>query len=119
MNIAPERVFPIFIGTWILLGIVSAAFFFFNLNAVLKRKVFPPFVIFVGVLFLAFGILMGFARNPFFFVVMVPFVALITYVNICNTRFCDSCGKTLVSQNPFIQPKICSKCGAKLDTNST
>jgi hypothetical protein len=111
----PEEIFPIFFGVWIVLGISSAAFFFLNRNAALKRKVFPPFVIFIGVLFLTFGGLMGFAREPFFFLLMVPFVALITFVNIRNTRFCDTCGKTLISQNPFLRPKFCSSCGADLD----
>ena len=118
MNLPPERIFPIFFGVWIVLGIASAAFFFLNHNAALKRKVFPPFVIFIGVLFLAFVILMGFARDRFFFVVMVPFVALITFLNIRSTRFCDACGKTLVSQNPFSRRKFCSKCGADLDAQS-
>ncbi|MGD9636839.1 MAG: hypothetical protein AB7G28_16450 [Pirellulales bacterium] len=115
MNPRIETIFPIFFGVWLVLGISSAAFFYFNRNATLKRKVFPPFVIFVGVLFLTFAGLMGPAREPFFLVVIIPFVALITFVNIRNTRFCDACGKTLVSQNPFTRPKFCSSCGADLD----
>jgi hypothetical protein len=110
-----ERIFPIFFGVWVVLGIFSSAFFFLNKNAVLKRKVHPPFVIGVGVLFLTFGWLMGIPDQPFFFCVMVPAVVVITFLNIRNTRFCNSCGRTVFTQNPFAPPKFCSKCGAGLD----
>jgi hypothetical protein len=115
MGAQADRVFPIFFGVWVVLGIVSAAFFFFNNDAALKRKIHPPFVIGVGILFLSFVVLMGFPPDAFFFLVVVPAVILISYLNLRNTKFCSSCGKTLISQNPFMQPKFCSKCGANLD----
>jgi hypothetical protein len=115
MGAQAERVFPIFLGVWIVLGVFSVAFFFFNQNAALKRKVHQPFVIGIGVLFVGFVVLMGFPLDTFFFFVMVPAVALITFLNLRNTKFCDSCGKTLISQNPFARPKFCSKCGANLE----
>ena len=104
MDAQAERYFPIFISVWVVLGIFSALFFFSSTNAALKRKVHPPFVIGVGALFLSFVVLMGFARDAFFFFVMAPAVALITFLNLRNTKFCDSCGKTLIGQNPFIRP---------------
>lgn len=118
MGAQAERVFPIFFGVWIVLGVFSAAFFFLNNNAALKRKVHPPFVIGIGVLFIIFGVLMGFGRDAFFFIVIVPAVAVITILNLRNTKFCGSCGKTLISQNPFTPPKFCSKCGTSLDNET-
>jgi hypothetical protein len=121
MNLEPEQIFPIFFGVWVVLGISASAFFFFNRNAALKRKIHPPFTIFVGILFLGFCALMGFAREPFFFIVMLPMVALITFLNIRNIRFCDAFGRTIFTQNPFSRPRFCAKCGADLDakTDST
>lgn len=113
MNDQIQRVFPIFFGVWIVLGLISAGFFFFNNNAALKRKVFPPFVIGVGVLFLAFVALMGFPAGMFF--IIVPAIVLITFLNLRSTRFCNACGKTLINQNFLSAPKFCSKCGAALD----
>lgn len=111
----PVPIFAIFIAVWVVLGVASAAFFFLNHDAALKRKVHPPFVIFVGVLFLVFVALMGFAHDAFFYVVMVPGVAVISYLNIRNTRFCTTCGKTLYTQNPFTRPHFCTQCGTNLD----
>ncbi len=114
MNAQADIVFPIFFGVWILLGIFSAAFFFFNNDAALKRKVYPPFVVGVGILFLVFGALTGFAKHPFIYV-LVPMVGLITFLNLRSTKFCDSCGKTLFNQSPFAPAKFCSRCGANLE----
>src|SRR5262245_7282586 len=115
MGAQPERVFPMFFGVWVALGLVFTAFFYLNKDAALKRKVHPPFAIAVGVLFLGFVMLTGKPRDAFFLFVMVPAIALITLLNIRNTKFCSACGKMLVSQNPFAPPKFCTKCGASLD----
>src|SRR4029079_6083387 len=115
MGAQVERVFPIFIGVWIVLGITSTAFFFLNNNAALKRKVHPPFVIGVGILFLGFVAMMGMARDAFFYCIFVPGIVLITLMNFRNTKFCHTCGKTMINQNPFVRPRFCSKCGASLE----
>ena len=115
MGAQAERVFPIFIGVWVVLGVFSAAFFLFNNRAALKRKVHPPLVIGIGALFLGFVVLMDFPLDAFFYFVLVPAVVLITYLNLRNTKFCSACGKTLISQNPFTRPRFCSRCGADLE----
>ncbi|KQV45118.1 hypothetical protein [Massilia sp. Root335] len=79
----------------------------------MKRKVWPPFLGIVGVLFLGFTWTMGVPLETFFFA--VPAVALITLLNLRTVRFCNSCGATLRSQNAFSKPAYCSKCGAKLE----
>src|SRR5262245_54978165 len=118
MGAQAERIFPIFFGVWILLGVFSAAFYLLCNNAALKRKVHPPFVIGVSVLFLCFVVLMDFPHDAFFFCLFVPMIVVLTFLNIRNTKFCSACGKTLFSQNPFVPPKFCSKCGANLENDN-
>jgi hypothetical protein len=106
-----DQVFPIFFGVWVVLGLFSGAFFFFGKNAGLKRKVWPPFAIATSILFVGFAWAMGFPSEVF--TVMIPVVALITFLNLRSVKFCDACGKTTVSQNPFSSSEFCSKCGTK------
>jgi hypothetical protein len=108
-----DQVFPVFIVVWAGLGIASSAFFYLSKNASLKRKIWPPASIAASVLFLAFVWTRGIPASEFIFV--VPFVALITFINLRVMKFCDACGRTVMNQNPFSLPKYCSKCGAALD----
>ena len=112
MGAQAEQVFPIFIGIWIVLGLVSGAILFLNNNAQMKRSLWPPFVIGTGILFLVFMWLMGFSGKAF--LIMLPLTGLITYLNLRTVRFCSACGKTLINQNFLSPPKFCSKCGAEL-----
>jgi len=72
--------FPVFFSVWILLGLFSAGFFFLNKNAAFKRKVWPPFVVLTGVLFVAFALALRIPGQAL--VVMVPAVVLITFFNL-------------------------------------
>jgi rRNA maturation endonuclease Nob1 len=56
---------------------------------------------------------MGIPASDFTFI--IPFVALITFINLRVMKFCNACGRTVMNQNPFSPPKFCSKCGAALD----
>ena len=95
MNVKPEILFPIFFVIWAILGVSSFCFFMFNNNATLKRKVLLPFGIGMGVLLLGcISLLM-----PEALVFMVHAVAVITYLNLRSTKFCENCGKTLLNQN--------------------
>jgi hypothetical protein len=62
--------------------------------------------------FLGFLFLMDVPREMF--VVAVPIIAVTTLLNMRVIRFCDACGRTLHSQNPFSVPRFCSKCGAPI-----
>ena len=106
------HIFPIFFGTWIVLGLGSFSFFYFNKNAELKRKVLPVMVISTGILFLGFMWLMGFRGNAMY--MAVPAVILFSILNLQGTKFCDSCGRTLFNQGPFSKIEFCPKCGGKL-----
>jgi hypothetical protein len=111
-----DRIFPIFFGVWILLGIAGFWLFYVSRNVAFKRKYFPWYVGLAGVLFVSFGAVMGL---PFLAVaIMVPFVALITYMNLRATQFCGACGRTVIQQMPFSRSEFCSKCGAPLGGRS-
>ncbi len=111
-----DQVFPYFVAVWIVLGALGFYFFYLNKDAAFKRKYFPWFTGLVAVLFLVFLLLMRFP--PQTFVLAVPALALITFLNIRGTRFCSSCGRTIFSQGfPGARPEYCSSCGAKLDSD--
>jgi len=106
-----KEIFTIFFITWIVLGIASWIFFTFYKNIPRKRKLLPPFLIFVGILFLFFMYLM---RAPVqFYWIAVPGIIIITAGNMYSIRFCDSCGKVF-NKFPFSKIKYCAKCGAEI-----
>ena len=107
-----DNISSVFAGVWIALSIISFFLFFVNNNAVLKRKMWLPFMTFAGALFVVFVWLMGIPTAAFF--VLVPAIILMIYLQHNMTKFCDSCGKTLINYNPFSPQRFCSKCGEKL-----
>ena len=109
---SPDQIFPIFFGVWVVLGLISVAFFFLGRNASLKRKVWPPLTIATAILFVGFVWAMGFPSHVF--LILIPAVAIITFLNLRSVKFCDACGRTIMNQIPFSPPRFCSKCGAKL-----
>ena len=107
----------IFLVTWIIFAIVSYLVFYQNKNAAFKRKIWPWTIAFVGLVFLGFVTAIGGFKfdKPGFYVIVLADI-FISYINIKTVRFCDSCGRTIQSSNPFLGPsKFCPKCGAKLD----
>lgn len=103
-----------FIFIWILLGIGSFLFFHFHRNTALKRRVFPVFVIATAVVFGGFIYFAMGRQQPQVLLVAVPALVLISFLNIRQIRFCDSCGKTLYRQPVFSRPQFCPHCGGKL-----
>lgn len=108
----PDQIFPIFFGVWVVLGLFSTGFFFLSKNATLKRKAWPPFVVTTSILFAGFVWAMGFPAQ--ILLIFLPVLALITFLNLRAVQFCNSCGATIMSQNPLVKPAFCSKCGAGL-----
>lgn len=104
--------YPIFLGVWVLLTLLSAGFLFFNKNAALKRRIWPAFVISIGVLFLVFTAARG--TPPQSLLVIAPVIALITFLNLRLIKFCDACGATITRQSRSAKSASCPKCGAKL-----
>lgn len=107
--------FPIFFGIWFVLGVVSWAFFSLNKNAALKRKVFRPFAIGSGLLFLGFIWSRGESSKPFFWLIVAALVVIV-YLNLKAVKFCDACGKTVTSQNPLSPAEFCPQCGSHLES---
>jgi hypothetical protein len=120
-TLASGMVTVIFVGTWIVLGIGGFIAFYLSKDVSFKRRWFPRYVIGGGVLFVVFATTLTVLESRSasalgMLVVMVPMVVLITYLNLKFTKFCDTCGATLVDHNWFSPMKFCSKCGALLDT---
>ncbi len=63
-----------------------------------------------GALFLFIVNLMGFFKHQFW-IVIVPIVALITFMNIRGAKFCDNCGKSNFTQSLKDKKIECQKCG--------
>jgi hypothetical protein len=107
-----DQVFPFFFAVWILLGVSGFILFYVKRDAAFKHKYFPWYVCLAGALFLGFVAASG---APFTILAfMAPFIALITFLNLRGTQFCDACGRTIIQQMPFSRPEFCSKCGASL-----
>jgi len=77
---SPDEIFPIFFVTWVILGVISFVIFFLGNNAQLKRKLWPPFVVGTGVLFIGFTYAMGFGGKALY--ITVPAVILIIFLNL-------------------------------------
>lgn len=98
--------------TWVVLGVAGTLLLFLSRDASLKRRLFRPYVFLVGVLFLVF--LLGSWIPSLAYLIIVPAVALIIGLNIYLTQFCDTCGRTIVSNNMFSRASFCPKCGARM-----
>lgn len=108
-----EKTFNYFFILWMILGFVSFCFFTFYKNTQVKRKLFAPYIIFVGVLF--GGIVLFSTKELWTLYFLVPSIALISYMNIKNSKFCDACGKLSYNYALFPKMRYCSKCGTELD----
>lgn len=84
------NIFGIFSAIWVALGVSGFGLFFVSKNVRFKRRYFPWYVTLVGLLFIWFGLQMGLPLRLFF--ILVPAVALITFINVKVTKFCDNCG---------------------------
>jgi type III secretory pathway component EscS len=109
----------LFGGTWIILMVTSVFLFWIKKDVVFKRKWFPRFVILVGVLFVAFSstIMVLQQRSVHslkILVVIIPAVILSSWLNLKLTKFCGSCGATIINNVPFSRTRFCPKCGAEL-----
>jgi hypothetical protein len=102
-----------FLIIWVFFGIVTLLFFWLNKNAKQKRKYFPWWIGFIGVLFGTFVYLMGAPAK--IFIIFIPAICLISFMNIKMTKFCDKCGRTIINQMFFSGNfKHCPYCTAKL-----
>jgi hypothetical protein len=102
----------LFIGTWVVLGILSLWFLYFDRNVARKKRLLPVFIVGSGALFVIFVFLLsGDLRT---LVLAVPAVVLICFLNLRMMKVCSACGRTVQSGVWFTKAEYCSKCGAKL-----
>ena len=94
----PPPEFLVFMAVWLALGLTSFLFFHFNRNAALNRRIWPAFIISIGLIFGGFVYFIMGQQQPQVLYLMVPAIILISLLNIRTTSFCDSCGKTLYRQ---------------------
>lgn len=109
----PHKSVLIVFTVWAVVNVLATAFLFLSNNANLKRKAAFPLQALVLLLFLAFVWSAGFPPQVFWF--LVPATVIVFLISSRNSKFCDACGKTVISRDPFSPPKVCSRCGAPLD----
>lgn len=97
------RVFTIFMGTWVVLGI-AGMLFYWKAPLETKRRWHPWFVAGTGVLFVGFVYAMF--REPFVLLIMVPPVILIQFLNYKFIKFCPKCGATLYQNPPWTRTRF-------------
>ena len=76
-----------------------------------KRRYFAWHQGCTAFLFLAFVATMV---PPWFFLIFVAFALLGVFLNVRNTRFCRSCGKTVILHTLIARPRFCYWCGSLL-----
>jgi hypothetical protein len=106
----PELIFTIFMAVWVLL-LAAVSLFYWQGSLATKRR-FHPYVVAAGALvFLGFVTVIMPSST---FVVIVPAVALVSFLNYKMTKFCDVCGVTVIQRPPWSEPPTCTKCGARV-----
>ncbi len=108
-----EIIFVILMGLFVAFGLAGSIVFLVSKNAAFKKKYFPWYVISIGVIFGLSIIVTG--MDFVGLIVFLPAIALITFMNLRMTKFCDSCGKTIINRALFSKVNYCSNCGAKLN----
>jgi len=107
------------VGIWVILGI--GGFFLFHLwsNVVSKKRWYPRFVIFEGVLFVVIATATTVLHFRSFWwlsvlLVLVPALAVIAYLASTRSPFCGQCGTVVYNRRWFFRERFCPSCGAEL-----
>lgn len=109
-----------FFATWAGLALGGIFLFYRGKDAAFKRRWWPRYVTLCGVILVAFmATLTSLApKAPPAWTMLAfaaPFVALIVYLNIRGTKFCDGCGAMLMAGSlMFLRMNFCPRCGAPL-----
>jgi hypothetical protein len=110
-NVAMPTPVAIFFGCWILLCI-GGWIFDRRASYETKKSLHPFIVIGMGIIFAGFVEWVSGGKIPWPF---LGIIALITFLNIRNIRFCPRCGAT--QHSGFNRPKFCLRCGADLSVD--
>ena len=107
--------FPMFMVFWIGLGVGSWILIARLPTPKAKKRWSDRLSISAGIIFFAF-LFTQFSptKGSFVLFIMGPALALITWLNVRNTYFCDKCGKRGLARNWFGDTYYCPHCGNKL-----
>jgi len=102
--------FSVFMGAWIAFAV---AWFIWERKATPSdKKRLLPYSVWLGGAVFAVGVIWLYPSWETA-AVLVPAVALISFVNAKLMRVCGSCGK-MIYPTDLSKPKFCSRCGAGL-----
>jgi ribosomal protein L37E len=102
----------IWFASSVLIGLGSVAYFRVYPDINLKRRFHRWFTIAYGAGFFLLIILSMGVSPPL--LLFGAGIAVITYLNLRNTIFCDACGKTTYNYSWFSKIEYCARCGARL-----
>jgi hypothetical protein len=100
----------VYLGTslliaFIVVGAVGTYLFQIRRNAQFKKKYFASYVTLAVGLFAAY--IGSFA--PALLIIGLPFMALIAFIGFRETKFCESCGRTIRNSD------FCHKCNRRVE----
>jgi len=107
-----QQSFGILLVVWTLLTLAGLAVLHLSPNRARLRTFVPWYTGLGAVLLLGIGAALGLPVA--LLAVMVPLLALITYVQLRRLQFCDGCARTVPRLRPLSEPEFCSRCGASL-----
>jgi hypothetical protein len=112
-NEGDPALFSAFMFVWVGMGFVGFFVFYRSRNAALKERWHRSFVLGSAVVFAVWALLTGLPASMLLF--LVPALALVSWLNLRNTRFCHACGRTVVTAEFWLRPGFCPHCGAAFD----
>lgn len=118
MALIPEQIggalWVIFIASCVIIGLISWLYFRGNTNIDLKRRFHKWSAIVYGAMFFLLIAITFVGRLSPILLFFGAAIALLTYLNIRNTVFCNACGKVTYFNMWFSKIEYCAKCGEKL-----
>ena len=107
--------FPVFMVSWIALGIGYWLWIYTRPSADQKRLWHRCVAIGATVIFgafITFTLLLW--RQPFALLIFIPALVVITWLNLRFTDFCESCNRMVYNQFWWRRVRFCPHCGVSL-----
>jgi hypothetical protein len=108
----PSLVFLLFPAVWVAV-LILVSLFYLKGSLATKRRFHLYVVCAAALVFLGFITVLLPAST---FVVIAPGVALISFLNYKMTKFCGSCGATVIQRPPWRELRACPRCGAAMNS---
>ena len=102
----------LFAVVWVSMGVGAYFLFIRSRNAALKRRYYAPYILISSTLFLAY--VAATAEHWRVVAFALPFIVLITYINLRSIKFCGACGRTY-NNGWFGKVRRCPNCDAEID----